>query len=181
MRSTPGVLAAGAALAGLIALAGGCRGRQVAPPPVEAAATPTPEPVLLVLFFPGDDDFLHRERREIPELPASGPSRVRAVVEELLAGSREGFAPAFPWPATLEAAFVDGHGNAYVDFTSPPADAVEGTSTELAMAYATVHTVVANCPGVVRVQLLFGGHQVGTFGHLDLSRPLAPRPELVAP
>jgi hypothetical protein len=181
MRSALRVLAAGAALAGLVALAGGCRGRQVAPPRVAAVATPTPEPVELVMFYPGDDDFLHRERREIPELPASGPSRVKAVVEELLSGSRDGYAPAFPWPATVETAFVDGTGNAYVDFSAPPSDAVEGTSTELAMAYATVHTVVANCPGVARVQLLFGGHQVSTFGHLDLSRPLAPRPELVAP
>jgi len=44
-----------------------------------------------------------------------------------------------------------------------------------------VNSIVANCPDVRRVQLLFAGRQVKTLGHLDLSRPLAPSLELVAP
>jgi len=29
--------------------------------------------------------------------------------------------------------------------------------------------------------VLFGGRQVSTLGHLDLSRPIPPNPDLVAP
>ncbi len=154
-----------------------------APPPAPTAesAAPTPVPALLILFFPGDDAMLHREAREVPELPAAIPARIKLVMEELVAGSRQGLAPAVPWGATVQAVFVDRDGNAWVDLTPPPADAVSGTDGELDLAYATVNSIAANCPDVRRVQLLFGGQQVATFGHLDLSRPLAPAPELVAP
>jgi hypothetical protein len=161
--------------------------QQAAPPAATAApnaaavALPTPVPAKLVLFFPGDDTLLHRETRDVAELPAGGPSRVRVVMEELLAGSQQGFAPVFPWAATLETVFVDQQGDAYVDLSPPPPDTIEGTTTEMTIAYATTNTVAANCPGIAKVQLLFGGREVDTFGHLDLSRPLAPRPELVAP
>ncbi len=169
-----------AALAAVVLLA-----RRAPRPPVQpasaATAAPTAVPAQIVLFFPGDDDLLHRETREVPALPAAPASRVRLVVEELVTGSHTGLAPAFPWTATVETVFVDHGGDAFVDFSPPPADAVEGTATEMAMAYATANTVAANCPGIARVQLLFGGRQVETFGHLDLSKPLRPQPALVAP
>lgn len=149
--------------------------------PTPGALEPTPVPARLVLFFPGGDTLLHRELRDVPELPIATSSRVRLIVEELLAGSRQGFAAAFPWPASLNAVFLDRDGNAYLDFSQPPAGAVQGTAGEVALTYATVNSLVANCPGVERVQLLFGGNEVATLGHLDLSRPLAPLPALIAP
>ncbi len=155
-----------------------------APVPAEqpSAGTPAPTPVpgTLVLFFPGDDAMLHRETREVAELPAGLPSRVRLVMEELLAGSREGNAPVFPWAATVEAVFVGRNGDAWVDLSTPPAGAVSGTDGELVLAYATANSVVSSCPGVKRVQVLLGGHAVATLGHLDLSRPLPPNMSLVA-
>lgn len=168
-----------AGLVGLALIAGGCRrGRQDAsetvPPP------PTPIPARVVLFFPGDDGLLHGESREIHDLPTSLGPRIRLLVEELALGSRDGLAPSFPWPVAVLGAFVDDAGNAYVDLSAPPADAVTGSTGELALLYGTIHTVVANCPGVFRAQLLFDGREVATLGHLDLSRPLSPRRELVA-
>jgi len=171
-----------AALAVLAAALAGCRSepRQRPDEPQAGPASATPTPVRTYLFFPGDDTLLHREVRLVPDLPEATTSRVRAVVEELLAGSQEGLAPAFPWAAAVEAVFVDRGGNAYVDLSLPPADALQGTSAEVMMVYAVVNTVVANCRGVERVQLLFGGREVATLGNLDLSRPLAPQPQLVA-
>ncbi|MDD5564849.1 MAG: GerMN domain-containing protein, partial [Thermoanaerobaculaceae bacterium] len=147
----------------------GRRHRAPAPPPAaeEATPAPTPVPAALVLFFPGDDAMLHREAREVPELPAGVPARIKLVMEELVAGSHQGFAPAVPWGATVQAVFLDRDGNAWVDLTPPPADVVAGTDGELDLAYAAVNSIAANCPGVRRVQLLFGGQQVATFGHLD--------------
>jgi hypothetical protein len=178
--------AAQALLAAVAAVtAFGCRGRSTTSHPTAAAPPPaaqaTAAPARIFLFFPGDDTLLHREIREVPELPSASTTRIRTVVEELLTGSQNGLAPAFPWAATVEAVFADGNGNAFVDFTAPPADAVQGSDSELMLAYAVVNSVVANCSGIERVQLLFGGQEVSTLGHLDLSRPLVARPQLVAP
>ena len=181
-----GLAAAAAATALLLAAAlaplAGCRSRAPQPRAGQAveAAAPTPAPVRAYLFFPGDDTLLHREVRTLAELPEAPAPRLRAVLEELIAGSREGLAPAFPWAATVEAVFFDRDGNAYVDLGAPPAGGLAGASTEVMLVYAVVNTVVANTRGVERVQLLFGGNEVATLGSVDLSRPLAPQPQLVA-
>jgi hypothetical protein len=183
MKDARPLLAALAVLAAVAAVVVIARRGQPPPssPAVKATPQPTPIPGHLVLYFPGDDTFLHREVREVPELPPALAPRVRMVVEELVTGSRTGLAPAFPWAAAVLAVFIDRSGDAYIDLTAPPAGAVEGTDGEMALVYATTNSVVANCPGVQRVQLLFDGEQVATLGHLDLSRPLRPDPELVAP
>ncbi len=159
------------------------RSRSRPQPPVEVAGTPAPTPVpaAIVLFFPGNDLLLHRERRLLPELPAATHRCAAVVLQELLAGSQEGWASPFTWPATLDAVFVTAQGNVIADISPPPAGHIQGTATELGLVYAAVNSVVASCPGVARVQLLFGGRQIEGFGHLDLSRPLAPRPDFVAP
>jgi len=175
------VLARGA-VAVLAAVAVACGGPSQ--PPGGASEVATPEAVIVstvTLYFPGEDGLLEREAREIADLPDAGPPRIRAIVAELLAGSQNGRVPVIPWPATLHAAFVDRSGSAYVDLSAPPRGVVEGTATEGALVYGIVHSVVANCAGVERVQLLFDGSEVTSLGHLDLSRPLQPRPELVAP
>lgn len=152
-------------------------------PAVEVAGTPAPTPVpaTIVLFFPGNDLLLHREHRLLPELPTATSRCAAVVLEELVAGSQEGWASPFTWPATLEAVFVTAAGNVVADISPPPAGHIQGTATEVSLMYGAVNSVVANCPGVARLQLLFGGRQIDSFGHLDLSRPLAPRPDLVAP
>jgi hypothetical protein len=180
LRPIVATLVVVAVLAAVVALSR----RRAAPlpaPPAGETPAPTPVPGKLVLFFPGDDAMLHREAREVPELPEANPLRVRLVVEELVAGSREGYAPAFPWAAAVQAVFLDRAGNAYIDLSRPPSDAVAGTDGEVAVVYGTVNSVVANCPGVRRVQLLLGGQQVATLGHLNLSRPLPPTLDVVAP
>ncbi len=173
-----------ATLAVLAAAVAAVSCRRAPPPPTPVAgATPVPTPVpgIVVLFFPANDTMLHREARQVPEVPSAIPARIRLVLEELVAGSREGYAPAVPWAATVEAVFLDKDGNAYVDLSTPPEQAIAGTAGELSFAFATVNSVVTNCPGVRRVQVLLGGREVATLGHLDLSRPLPPDMEIVAP
>ncbi|MGD1147953.1 MAG: GerMN domain-containing protein [Thermoanaerobaculaceae bacterium] len=179
LRPIAATLAVVAVLAAVVLLS--LRHRAPAPSPAAEPAAPTAVPGKLVLFFPGDDALLHREAREVPELPAGALPRIRLVLEELMAGSREGLAPAFPWPASVQAVFLDREGDAFVDLSTPPPDTASGSDIEMTLVFATVNSVVANCPGVRRVQLIFGGHEVATLGHLDLSRPLAPRVEMVAP
>jgi hypothetical protein len=183
MKDVRPIVATAAVIAVLVALVLLSRHRPPPPPAPVAGATPAPTPLpgILVLFFPADDTLLHREARQVPEVPAAVGARIRLVVEELISGSRQGYAPAVPWAATVQAVFVDHDGNAFVDLSNPPDGAVQGTDGELDFAFATVNSVVTNCPSVRRVQLLLGGREVPTLGHLDLSRPLAPDLEIVAP
>jgi len=141
--------------------------------PAREMPTPTPAPEQqVVLLFAGGDGRLHPELRSVP-LPSQTDQRVRVVVGELLLGPASGLAPLFPYPAQVDAVFVDQMGNAYVDLTAPPRP-LEGSHTELILAYGVVDSVLLNCPELRAVQLLFGGREVETLtGHLDLSRPLA--------
>lgn len=142
------------------------QGAEVAAPP-----TPTPAPPeRVLLLFPGSDGLLHPELRTVP-LPAEVDARVHTVVAELLAGSPT-FPPVVPYDAKLLDVFVDRDGHAFVDLTPPPAP-LEGSCTELMLAYGVVDSVLLNCPDLKGVQLLFGGEEVTTLtGHLDLSHPL---------
>jgi len=165
-------------------LAGMLACHRATPPPSSGTppdAVVTPEIERLVLFFPGNDALLHRESREIAGMPTSAVSRVRVVVQEVLAGPRTELAPAVSWTATVGTVLIDPESNAFVDLDAPPPDAVQGSAGEIALVYAVVNSVVANCKGVARVQLLFDGQEVETLGHLDIGRPLAPRTDLVAP
>ena len=173
------------------------RPRPTPPAPTAGAATPVSTepaatepvspsvppavPAKLVLYFPGDDGLLHRELRDIPNLPVESLPRIKLVMEELIGGSRSGLPSPITWAATLQAVFLDKKGSAYVDLSPPPADAVQGSAGELVLIYAVVNSISANCPAVARTQILFGGKELATLGHLDLSRPLAPMVELVAP
>jgi germination protein M len=135
--------------------------------------TPTPAPEQrVILLFAGRDNMLHPELRSVP-LPDEVHERIRVVMRELLAGPRASkLAPPVPYEASLMAVFVDQKGRAYVDLTAPP-QPLNGSSTELMLAYGVVNSIILNCPEISAVQILFGGHEVDSLtGHLDLSRPL---------
>ena len=181
--SRPGAVAllAGALTCGLL-VAAGCRARQVPSPTIEQpVAGSSSGTVPIVLFFVAEDGRLQRESREIAELPPAPAARVRLVLDELLAGSRAGLASPVPWAVSVQTVFVDRAGTAFVDLSAPPTPVIAGTSAELVFVYAVVNSVVANGGGISRVQLLFGGKEVTTFGNVDLSRPLPPSLDLVAP
>lgn len=139
---------------------------------VGALPTPTPAPERRVmLLFGGDDGMLHPELRSVP-LPAEVHERVRMVVLEVLAGPTGDLHPVVPWPAELGAVFIDEKGTAFIDLTAPP-EPLQGSHSELMLAYGLVDSILLNCPELTSVQILFGGHEVPTLtGHLDLSRPL---------
>lgn len=170
------------ALAAVVIAASGCgRGQPSQSSSVEPKVASHSPSTPLVLFFVGEDGRLRREAREVPELPEAPQARVRLVLEELLAGSRQGLLSPLPWAATVQAVFIDRKGSAFVDFSPPPEPAIAGTSAELAFVYSVVNTVVANCPGVYRVQVLCGGKEIESYGNIALNRPLPPGLDAVAP
>jgi len=167
---------------GLAVAAPGCaRRRPSAPPAMPTAVVASQETTTLVLFFVGEHGLLRREPREVAELPSGTQARVHLVLDELLGGSHSGLASPIPWAVSVQTVFADRKGQVFVDFSSPSQPSIAGTSAELAFVYSIVNSVVANCPGVVGVQLLFGGKEISTLGNLDLRRPLAPNLDVVEP
>lgn len=147
------------------------------PPPLPSP-TPAPEEKILLLFV-GEDGRLHPELRSVP-LPEELEQKIRVVLSELFAGSTEDLLPVAPWQIQLEAVYLDGAGNAFVDLSPPPAP-LTGSHTELMLAYGIVDSILLNCPQLRGVQLLFGGSEVHSLaGHLDLSRPLVLNKQIIA-
>lgn len=169
------------ALVGLLVAVTGCARRHAAEPTVTSKPVAASATVSIVLFFVGEDGRLQRETREVGELPEATQPRVRLVLDELLGGSRTGLASPVPWAVTVQTVFADKNGAVFVDLSAPPQPTIAGTSSEAAFIYSIVNSVVANCPGVARVQLLFGGRELATLGNLDLRRPLTPNLDVVAP
>lgn len=142
------------------------------------------EPMVVSLYFPGDDGFLYREERSLVA-PATGSGRAGAVVRALLEGPRTGgLIRPFPEEVELLGAYLGGDGTAFVDLGGaelerPPTG---GSLQEMMMVYSVVDSLVYNLDDVRRVVLLWNGEQRETFaGHLDTSRPLAANDELLAP
>ena len=176
------VAAAVVSVAVLVWVLSGPGRRGPTPDIVEVGALPTPTPApeqRVMLLFGGADGLLHPELRTVP-LPAEVHERVKVVVNEVLAGPTGDLAPVVPWDARLEAVFVDGRGNAFIDLTAPP-EPLAGSHTELLLAYGLVDAILLNCPELTAVQILLDGREVPTLtGHLDLSRPLVLNKRFIA-
>ena len=104
--------------------------------------------------------------------------QVRAIVQALLAGPRDGnLGRLFPEGVELGTVLLSGDGTAYVDLRQEdrPEPPSAGSTEEMQMVYGLVNSVALNVPRVPRVVLLWNGAQRTTFaGHLDTSRPLEP-------
>lgn len=140
------------------------------------------DPTQVVLYFPADDGRLYPEERSLP-VGGTPRERTEALVTALLEGPETlGLSRPYPEGVGLLGAYTTPNGVAYVDLGSeemenpPPGGSLE----EMMMVYSVVHTVVENVPEVRRVALTWNSQQRESFtGHLDLSRPLAPMPDLV--
>jgi hypothetical protein len=148
----------------------------------DAANRVTTRPVLL--YFEGRDGLLAPERREMP-LPQADAAAIRPLLAALLAGPKTaGLPKPLPDGTILRGAFVLPEGTAIVDLGGRALQQgwQTGSHDELMAAYAIVQTAVVNLPSVKRVQILVGGEVAETLaGHLDLTRPLRPIPDLLTP
>lgn len=141
------------------------------------------EPVVFMLYFPGVGGRLGVEERELA-VGDEPRARARTLVLALLDGPRtRGLVRPFPEQVGLHDIYLTPDGVAFVDLggeelESPPPS---GSLAEMMRVYSVVETLTANLPEVRQVAVLWNGVQRQTFsGHLDTSRPLGPKPDLLS-
>ena len=182
------VVAAGGAAAAAVLIGAGLYGilrptpRQQDPvietPPERTGASQGSE---VELYFPGQDGRLHAERHELQD--ATEPSKTIArLVESLLAGPRDAsLAAPLPEGVSLGRAYLMDDATVILDLTSPDGTKpATGSFGEMLMLYSIVNSVLLNVEEAERLVLLWDGQQPNTFaGHLDTTRPLTPKVELI--
>lgn len=133
------------------------------------------------LFFPATSGRLEVEERRAPgDLDSS--ERRRWLAEQLLAGPEsEHLRPVFPVETQLGSVVATPDGTVFIDLTISDNDgAGMGSTDELLTIYSVVNTILLDDPSAQRAVLLINGRQRETLaGHLDTSRPLYPRPDLI--
>jgi len=151
-----------------------------------AAAEDPARRISVRLYFESlERDGLMPEERDIAFSPDLS-RQVRTVVEELARGpgadASQALGATLPEGTRVLEVFVQANGVARVSLSSELASGLPGGSrAELLTVYSIVNTIVANFPGVSRVQLLLDDQLTRSLaGHVDLTRALPPDMTLVA-
>ena len=150
------------------------------PAPEEARAPHEEEPaagaertINVKLFFQAADrPGLVMEERTVPFSSDLG-AQLKAVVGELVRGSKSGLVASLPPETKVLEVFVSARGVAYVDLSKEASQGTAGSHDELLSVYSIVNSLTVNFPAVKRVQILLEDRPTDTLaGHVDLSRPL---------
>jgi germination protein M len=153
--------------------------------PLQEKTNLTDEPLqtrsITLYFLSEDDNYLHAEKREIIDHPSVVHQAIQTI-EELLKGSKNGLLSPIPVDTELREFFITKRGVAYVDFSGEIRDEhLSGTSAEMGTVFAVVNTLTYNFKTIKKVFILIDGSEKETLaGHVDLSRPLVPRYDLVS-
>jgi germination protein M len=162
---------------------------QPAPPPASQPPAPPVYPpgterAALKLYFASPDGLsLAPEARAVLQ-PAATCDQMAEALRELIAGpTEEGLARVLPPETTLRQVFIAEYGTVYVNFGPEIAQQHPGgAGAELLSVYSIVSTLERNFPQVREVAILVEGREPQTLaGHVDISRPLTPRADLIAP
>lgn len=136
----------------------------------------------IVLFFLSDGDkILHGEEREIYAQDQVIFEAKQSIVE-LIKGSFNDALPSIPAGTRLREMYITQEGVAYVDFSREITDNhLSGSRAEIATVFSIVNTLAHNFKSIKRVSILIEGDERETLnGHIDLTRPLLPRLDLIA-
>jgi spore germination protein GerM len=128
---------------------------------------------LSIWFASRQEDALVAEKRRVP--PTTTPvERAKASLQELIAGPKGDALRTIAAEVNIRELFLDNQGTAYVDFSESFSQTHPGgTWAEMLTLRSIMQTLVANVPGIKRVQILIEGREVETLaGHVDIRRPL---------
>jgi germination protein M len=136
---------------------------------------------ITLYFLSENDNNLHSEKREILDHSSIVHQAIQSI-DELLKGSQNGLLSPLPEGTKLREFFLTKRGVAYVDFSGEIREEhLSGSSAEMGTVFAVVNTLTYNFKSIKRVFILIDGSEKETLaGHIDLSRPLLPRYDLVS-
>ena len=139
----------------------------------EEAAGGAERTINVKLFFQAADrPGLVMEERTVP-FSSDLATQLKAVVGELVRGSKSGLVATLPAETKVLEVFVSPRGVAYVDLSKEASQGTSGSHEELLSVYSIVNSLTVNFPAVRRVQILLEDRPADTLaGHVDLSRPL---------
>ena len=139
----------------------------------ERGGNTPPGEELSLWFASRQEDALVLERRRVPP-SQTPPDRVRASLQELIAGPTSNALRTVAAEVKIREVFIDDQGTAYVDFSEALSQAhPSGPWAEMLTLRSIMQTLVANVPEIKRVQILIEGREVETLaGHIDIRRPL---------
>jgi spore germination protein GerM len=145
------------------------------------AGEPAAARTVTLFFLDDDDDFLHRETRQVAAGPTADEEAEQALTE-LIKGSEKGLLSPLPPQTKVRQVFIGKNGVATVDLSREVAEKFSyGSTMELAAVYAVVNTLAFNFKTVKRVVILVEGAEKETLGgHVDLTRAFLPDYSLVA-
>jgi spore germination protein GerM len=135
----------------------------------------------VILYFPSaEDDLLHPELREIKA--ASPEIEAEEIIQELMAGSKEGYLSPLPPQTRIRQVFITRDGTAYVDFSRELVERhPSGSAAELTTIYAIVNSLISNIKSIKQVFFLIEGSERETLsGHINLNRPFSALPSIIA-
>jgi len=140
-----------------------------------------PEKKSIVLYFSDEEgEYLLGEKREILK-KGSMKEEAREIVEELTRGSKKKLIPTLPPQTKVLALDIDEGGVARVSFNGALTRYHPGgSSAEIMTVYSVVNSLALNFPEIKKVQILIEGREIDSItGHLSLSKPISPNPDLV--
>jgi spore germination protein GerM len=148
---------------------------------VTSLAVHREQPGSVTLFF-GEErsDFLMRESRRI-KTAANPEEMARIVLTELIRGPSGTGIRTVPQQTRVLSVKMEQNGLMKVNLGQELLRYHPGGSTaEVMTVYSIVNTLTENIKDVKMVQLLFDGNTIETIaGHIDISKPLNPQPDLV--
>jgi len=135
----------------------------------------------VILFFSDrEGEYLVGEKRKILKKD-DVKGEAKEMIVELIKGPEGKLIPTLPPRTKLLALQINEAGLAKVNFNQTLSkDHPGGSSAEMMTVYSIVNSLSLNFPQIKRVQILIDGKPIETItGHLSLSLPVAPKPELI--
>ncbi len=144
----------------------------------EVSAAQGPQMTVKIYFPLQDGSGLSPETRQVAQ-STDETQEAKEVLSELIRGPLSAnLAPALPAVTQVKSAFIDqSSGTAYVDFSRDVRTQFPGGAwTETLAIYSVVNTLTEDFPNIKRVQILIDGNVENSLaGHIDITKPFAPR------
>jgi len=135
---------------------------------------------VILYFSDREGEYLIGERREILKKNTLSEEAKETVIE-LIKGPEGKLLRTLPPRTKLLNLQINDAGLAKVNFNQALSkDHPGGSSAEMMTVYSIVNSLSFNFPQIKRVQILIDGKPIETItGHLSLSLPVSPKPDLI--